>query len=381
MRRVAIAAGAAVLVLIGVLAGVLIAGGGSDPSPTTTSSSTTATTAPDLGEHPVVKSTVETQPMDNPGDTADDPTIWVHPSAPEQSMIIGNDKKSSLQTYDLDGTRLQTISDDKKFWGNSDVRQSVTIGGRTIDVVAASHKGVALFTVDPATRQLAAAGDPDAPATSAEGLCMYHNPQTGSLYVINITIEGELAQWEVDDSDGDGLLELHEQRRFMIGSEAEGCVVDDETGALYVSQEDVALWRYSAEPGSGVDRVAVDQAASAGGRLAQDIEGVTLVDSPNGGYLIVSAQNSDTDAKAYFGLYRRGGENDFVSTFQVGNGKETDGCEHTDGVAATAANLGPAFPQGLFVCQDNNNYKPGSNGNQDFKLVPLQDIVALDTTP
>ena len=33
-------------------------------------------------------------------------------------------------------------------------------------------------------------------------------------------------------------------RSFAIGSEAEGCVADDETGALYVSQEDVALWRY-----------------------------------------------------------------------------------------------------------------------------------------
>ncbi|MBK8315004.1 MAG: phytase [Acidobacteria bacterium] len=37
----------------------------------------------------------------------------------------------------------------------------------------------------------------------------------------------------------------------------------------------------------------------------------------------------------------------------------------------TTANLGPAFPYGLFVAQDGFNDK----GNQNFKLVPLQLIV------
>ncbi|MEV7443306.1 phytase [Streptomyces sp. NPDC091204] len=43
---------------------------------------------------------------------------------------------------------------------------------------------------------------------------------------------------------------------------------------------------------------------------------------------------------------------------------------------ATSANLGPAFPQGVFVCQDGSNGAPGTSGNQNFKFVPLQRITA-----
>jgi 3-phytase len=35
------------------------------------------------------------------------------------------------------------------------------------------------------------------------------------------------------------------------------------------------------------------------------------------------------------------------------------------------------FPTGLFVCQDNDNTTPGASGNQNFKLVPLGNAVAL----
>ena len=47
-----------------------------------------------------------------------------------------------------------------------------------------------------------------------------------------------------------------------------------------------------------------------------------------------------------------------------------EGRDH-DGIDATAASLGPAFPQGVFVAQDGKN----EGGNQNFKLVPWQAIV------
>ncbi|WP_309144293.1 phytase [Streptomyces sp. BR123] len=43
---------------------------------------------------------------------------------------------------------------------------------------------------------------------------------------------------------------------------------------------------------------------------------------------------------------------------------------------ATAADLGPAFPQGVFVCQDGSHGSPGTSGNQNFKFAPLQRITA-----
>ncbi|MGH9852731.1 MAG: phytase, partial [Blastocatellia bacterium] len=72
-------------------------------------------------------------------------------------------------------------------------------------------------------------------------------------------------------------------------------------------------------------------------------------------------------------VYRREDNNEFVKKFRVGDGGGIDGAEETDGIDVTTANLGPAFPQGVFVVQDGFNDK----GNQNFKLVPLQAIVKL----
>lgn len=47
----------------------------------------------------------------------------------------------------------------------------------------------------------------------------------------------------------------------------------------------------------------------------------------------------------------------------------------TDGIAAYSGDLGPAFPHGIFVCQDNTNTLPGNVGNQNFKFVPLERVV------
>ena len=62
-------------------------------------------------------------------------------------------------------------------------------------------------------------------------------------------------------------------RDFYLGSEGEGCEVDDATGALYISEEDVGIWRYdlTAPAGPVPPRVLF---ASAGPLLAPDIEGL-----------------------------------------------------------------------------------------------------------
>ena len=63
------------------------------------------------------------------------------------------------------------------------------------------------------------------------------------------------------------------------------------------------------------------------------------------------------------------------------SGTAVDGCAHTDGIDALAADLGPSFPHGVFVCQDDSNSTPGNSGNQNFKLVPLERVVGLSTAP
>lgn len=49
------------------------------------------------GARPVVQgsvtATVETDPVPHDGDAADDPAIWVHPTDPGRSVILGTDKR------------------------------------------------------------------------------------------------------------------------------------------------------------------------------------------------------------------------------------------------------------------------------------------------
>ena len=290
--------------------------------------------------------------------------------------MLGNDKGGGLETYDLDGNLVQRLAFGTQFWGNVDVRQGVQIGGLTRDLVGVIQRGARFYTVNPTTLLLASTtegGDPI--GSNGEGFCMYESPTTDKVYAFSITIAGVVNQFELLDADADGLLESDPVRQFNVGSEAEGCVADDDTGALYISEENRALWRYSAEPGGGTTREAVDVLSSAGGHLINDVEGVTIVDEPGGaGYVIVSVQNAPNPNASYFSVYRRSPGNDFVKTFRVANGTSSDDCDRTDGITASTAALGPDYPDGVFICQDNNNDLPGTSGNQDLKLVGLEKL-------
>jgi myo-inositol-hexaphosphate 3-phosphohydrolase len=145
------------------------------------------------------------------GDAADDPAIWVNPTDHGASLIIGNDKQGALETYDLTGARVQRITSAKNFWGNVDVR------GNT---VAASNGGVRLFTVT--NRRLVQTGLIN---TAGEGLCLYQAPD--ALYVFTVTRAGRVRQFDVASHA--------KVRDFTVGSETEGCVADDASGALFLS--------------------------------------------------------------------------------------------------------------------------------------------------
>jgi 3-phytase len=290
----------------------------------------------------LIPSDAETVPVRSSGDAADDPTIWVNELDPAESRIIGNDKKGALNMYRLDGTLVTSLYTGT-FWGNSDVRGNL---------LAVARSGIKLYAV--AADSLAQVGSIK---TSGEGLCMYESG--ADLYVFTVTRNGLVRQFELNAARTGGTL----VRSFSVGSEAEGCAVDDQAQALYISQEDVALWRYGANPSDGTARVAVDTVVP-DGRITPDAEGVALA----GDRLIVSSQYGTARAKSYFTTYTRD-TNEYAAAFRIADGVASDDCDGTDGISAYEGYLGPSFPFGLFVCQDNNNSVPGSSGNQDFKLV------------
>jgi len=62
----------------------------------------------------------------------------------------------------------------------------------------------------------------------------------------------------------------------------------------------------------------------------------------------------------------------YIKTFRVERGAACiDPVTGSDGIEVNTANLGPAFPHGVFVTQDDSN----DGLNQNFKLVPLEHIL------
>ncbi|MCC6800735.1 MAG: phytase [Anaerolineae bacterium] len=327
-------------------------------------------TAAQNGDPIAVFASVETEPMPNEGDAADDAAIWIHPSDPSLSTVLGTDKKGGLAVYDLEGRLLQYFEMGRL--NNVDLRYNFLLGGDLIDIAVASNRRsdtLAIFRIDPATRQIA---DISARGIEAEidvyGLCMYHSAVSGHTYAFVTGEDGEVQQWDLID-DGGGRVDAVQVRAFAVGSQAEGCVADDEQGYFYLAEEDVAIWRFDAEPDGAVEPVAIDRVGK-NGRLEDDIEGLTIYYAAGGGgYLIASSQGSDD-----YVVYSRGETPAYLGRFSIEASDALDGTSDTDGIDVTNAALGAAFPEGVFVAQDGRNTAP--NANQNFKFVSWAEIAA-----
>jgi 3-phytase len=312
-----------------------------------------------------ITATIETEPVPNGGDAADDPAIWVNRSDPAQSAIIGTDKRGGLAVYDLSGKQIQYLPDGRM--DNVDLREGFKLGGQNVAIVTASNRqdnSIAIYKINSQTRMLEnVAARKIKHSLAVYGMCMYHSARTGKDYYFGTSKSGDIEQWELFDNGGK--VDAKKVRNIKLGSTVEGCVADDELGNLYIAEEAVGIWKFGAEPEAGSERAQVAKVGD--GRLFADVEGLAIAYGKDGaGYLMASSQGDHS-----YVVYRRESNNEFVKKFRVGNGDGVDGCEETDGIDVTTANLGPAFPHGLFVVQDGFNDK----GNQNFKLVPLQSIV------
>jgi len=318
-------------------------------------------------EPPAVMPVAETPPVDSAGDAADDPAIWVHPGNPDLSLVIGTDKQRGLLLYDLDGRVLQSLPDGRL--NNVDVRDGFPMGGIASIVVAASNRStrsISLYRLDPAARRLVRAGADIATGfNDPYGLCLYASRDGGYYVFVNDSGNGRFRQWRLR-AEGDG-IRAERVREFTVGSQAEGCAADDESGALYVAEEDVGLWRYRAEPDGANRRTRIDRVGGGSGLVA-DLEGVAIWQGSAGsGYVVVSNQGANS-----YAVYRREGDNAFVGLFRVGDGAAIDGASDTDGLAVTSRPLGARYPDGLLVVQDGSNQPEGSH--QNFKFISWRDV-------
>ncbi len=315
---------------------------------------------------PTVLPTVETDAVARFGDAADDPAIWVHPSNPGASRILGTDKKAGLYVYDLAGHTTQFLPVGRL--NNVDVRYGLRVNERLVDLAVASnrdHNSLHLFLIDRDSGELSDAGEIASGLEEIYGLCLYRDAQ--GVYAFANGKSGIIEQWLLTPTDR--AITGERVRTLTVDSQPEGCVADDEHQRLFVGEEDHAVWVFHAGADQGV---AAEQVIAKGENLEADIEGLSLYRRGDQEYLVISSQGNNSyvlvDAQPPYAYRGR---------FRIGMDPEAgiDGASETDGLAVTSADLGGAFSDGLLVVQDGRNRLP--DAPQNFKLVPWH---AIDAT-
>jgi 3-phytase len=355
----------------------------------TPSPSTPITPAPTGQPGTTITASVETEPVPHDRDAADDPVIWIHPTNPSLSTVLGNDKHGAYEVYEMTtGRRLQSLAIDA---ANTDIRYNFPLGNERIALVtgfSATKGGLIAWRINTATRQLEDITAPGAKVVSGGGT-MYVSRNTGKYYWISNN-NSVLSAYELRDN-GSGKVTSQFIRSFAYGSGAsEGTVADDILGFIYASSETQGLWKINAEQlvnNTQPTKSLIDTPIDQGGHFEPDLEGLTIYYKSDGtGYLFASSQGSrKTSASDSYTIYQREGNNQYLGIFQIEDGNSIDGTSSTDGIDVTNLPLGSAFPYGAFVAQDGTNLNSNTRANQNYKIVRFDTIASklgltLDTT-
>ncbi len=303
-------------------------------------------------------------------DAADDPEIWVDPTDPARGVILGTDKQAGLYVYDLDGKDRQFLAEGPL--NNVDLRDGFLVDGKAQVLVGASDRGrggVAFFLLDPLSLEVRPWGLVPVKTSEPYGFCM--GRRDGQTVAVMVGKDGDVSQFAVTAQDGKPALTL--TRAFVVGSQSEGCVVDDAAGVLYVAEEAKGIWRYGLDPATGSARALL--AAAPSPMLQPDVEGLTLLREGAKTYLIASSQGDSA-----FAVWRvDGAEAAYAGRFSVVGGAGADPVTGTDGVAALGGPVG-AFPEGLIVVQDDADTEgeaaSTARTRQNFKLVDWRAVKA-----
>jgi len=312
---------------------------------------------------PIVMPRMQTEPVVQLGDAADDPAIWVNPKDATQSRILGTNKKQGMLVYDLQGRETQFLPAGRL--NNVDVRQDLRFGDERFDLAVATQRdenAMVLFTID-AKGTLAEAARLPTGLDDIYGTCTYRTAAGGLDAFVNDK-DGRYEHWQITRSGGKFGATL--ARQFKVATQPEGCVADDRSGLLFVGEEDKALWVTSAR----ADQPAtLKMVMPVGEWLHDDIEGMGIYHGDKQSYLVVSSQGNSSyvvfDAAPPFKV--RG-------AFRIGMDPVAgiDGASETDGLEVSSANFGGPYTRGMLVVHD--GFKRMPDGAQNYKAVAWDDI-------
>lgn len=316
-----------------------------------------------------VKPDVETDPVENHGDAADDPAIWVNSHSASQSRIIGTDKKGALDSYDLAGKLVQSLPVGRV--NNVDVGYKVSVAETKarqsdtplIDIAVASNRSnnsLSVFEIDK-RGHMTQLGHISTTLNDIYGMCLFVSG--GIAHVFANDTRGRFERYSVSIAP-DKTIDGHLTQSFSLPSQPEGCVVDTKTRTAYLGEEGAGIWALDITSNSNQPQLIAEIEAP----VEADVEGLALFNVDAQTYLIASSQGNNS-----YAIYHVHHENpevlELMGLVQITADKaaQIDGVSETDGLDVTNANLGGRFTEGLWVVQDGRNVMPSET--QNFKLV------------
>jgi 3-phytase len=301
----------------------------------------------------------------------DDPAIWVHPTDPARSLIIGTMKVAApagaIVVFGMDGQIRQIISGIDRP-NNVDVEYGFQLAGRRVDIAVATERlrrQLRVFRIDPADGRLVDLGgipilqDQDGEAGAPMGIGLYRRNRDGAIFAIVAPKtgprQGYVWQYRLF-GDRNGRVGATFVRRFGNFSatsvreenEIEAVVVDDALGFAYYADEADGIHKWHADP----DHPEAGRELAHFGRTGfrGDREGLAIYALPDGTGYIVCTDQLDEDSEYH--LYPREGapENphDHSREIAVLRG----GADATDGIDISSSPLGPGLPNGVMIAMN-----------------------------
>lgn len=223
-----------------------------------------------------------------------DAALWFRAGA-TQPWLLSTQEGDGLSLYSADGEQL--VQRDAHEAIAVDLRYQVPLGDEKIDLAAVAdpdENKVWLYRLSAAAPYLTEVGEL-ALDHSPEGLCLYQNIYSGQLLVNSYAETGQVSQYRLRAKGQrfESLLRdggvAQPVRRFDIGGGLSGCVADDETGELYVIEQNLGVWRYGADPENVKERSLL-AATEPFGEL-KEIEGIDLLYTDADNLLIVGDED------------------------------------------------------------------------------------------
>jgi 3-phytase len=291
---------------------------------------------------------------------ADDCAVWVHPTDPARSLLIGTDKAKGqgIHVWDLQGQPMQFVRLGRP--NNIDVRQGVRLGKERLDVAVATvrgERGLRVFRIErdrkdgPLTDITVQGGIPTPELDDPYGICLYVRKSDSALFAFASTAAGDrghLHQYRLE-ADATGRIRGTHVRALGQGAildKIEGLVADDGLGLVYAGDEKHAVLEFAADPDAKKDAPLSTFALDDG--ITGDREGIGLYRCPKGlTYLLLSSQ-----ANHSLKVYRRDDAAKTAARWTLVVTYATPDARQTDGLDVTSSPLGAEFPTGLLVKHD-----------------------------